>query len=260
MQDKWKSALHTILGTLHLWSSGSDHPSRGRQLPSPRPKPRPGHLFINPVSGVYFLFNIHTLLCFEIPSPTFVFLRRALARQISCLWPTLRFSPPSDTSCWNIFGGRTQFTERPRENYAGIDWIVPSPTCRPEARPVTKSARWDCRREDQTAASLWKKCNQYTSRREVIIFITCTAQMDQDCVWESQRRAQGPVRKIDKGGLNVDEGELEGDLDDATWGMIVSLLLNLCNPNFEISTPSMRIRPLAGSISLLWERCLKLTS
>ena len=59
---------------------------------------------------------------------------------------------------------------------------------------------------------------------------------------------------------NVDEGELEGDLDDATWGMIVSLLLNLCNPNFEISTPSMRIRPLAGSISLLWERCLKLVS
>ena len=54
-------------------------------------------------------------------SPTLVFLRRALARQISCLWPTLRFSPPSDTSCWNIFGGRTQFTERPRENYAGID-------------------------------------------------------------------------------------------------------------------------------------------
>ena len=58
MQDKWKSALHTILGTLPLWSSGSDRPSRGRQLPSPRPKPRPGHLFINPVSGVYFLFNL----------------------------------------------------------------------------------------------------------------------------------------------------------------------------------------------------------
>ena len=33
--------------------------------------------------------------------------------------------------------------------------------------------------------------------------------------------------------------------------MMVSLLLSLCRPNFEISTPSMRIRPLAGSISLL---------
>ena len=41
-------------------------------------------------------------------SPTFVFLRRALARQINCLWPTLRFSPPSDTSCCNTISENCQ--------------------------------------------------------------------------------------------------------------------------------------------------------
>ena len=45
------------------------------------------------------------------------------------------------------------------------------------------------------------------------------------------------------------------DQYDVTWGMMVSLLLSLCKPNLEISTPSIRIRPLAGSISLLEERC-----
>ena len=33
---------------------------------------------------------------------TLVFLRRALAKQMSCLWPTLRFSPPSVTCICDI--------------------------------------------------------------------------------------------------------------------------------------------------------------
>ena len=42
-------------------------------------------------------------------------------------------------------------------------------------------------------------------------------------------------------------------MNEDTWGMIVSLLLSLCKPSLEMSTPSIRIRPLAGSISLLHE-------
>ena len=74
--------------------------------------------------------------------------------------------------------------------------------------------------------------------------------MDQDYVSEFQRRVLGPVRKMDKETWNLEEIGLQ-DQYDVTWGMMVSLLLNLCKPNLEISTPSIRIRPLAGSISLL---------
>ena len=40
-----------------------------------------------------------------------------------------------------------------------------------------------------------------------------------------------------------------------TCGMMVSLLLSLCRPNSEMSTPSINIRPEAGSINLRKQSC-----
>ena len=39
--------------------------------------------------------------------------------------------------------------------------------------------------------------------------------------------------------------------------MMVSLLLSLCRPNSEMSTPSINIRPEAGSINLTKQSCQK---
>ena len=140
--------------------------------------------------------------------------------------------------------------------------VVPSKqTWSPEARPVTKSDRWDWRREDQTASSLERLAYQ------VFLYKCNVATAYLYCSNGSRLCLRVPEKST--GSYTVGEtiswqvtdffGQIATPffnlVSGETCGMMVSLLLSLCRPNSEMSTPSINIRPEAGSINLTKQSC-----
>ena len=140
--------------------------------------------------------------------------------------------------------------------------VLSKQTWSPEARPVTKSDKWDWRREDQTASSLERlayqvflhKCNVataylYCSNGSRLCLRVPEKSTGSYTVGETISWQVTDFFRTNSHPLfsNLVSGE--------TCGMMVSLLLSLCRPNSEMSTPSINIRPEAGSINLTKQSC-----